>query len=353
MLKLSKPQLKKSTITHTGKPGSDDAESDEGERPKPDALFDNGVGDSDGASDPHNDGYDSDGEPITTKPKAKPIKANPSAAQLIKAKEKEKQERRKAWKEKEKARKAKEKAKKAGKGPMSMFVDTLYSGSESESEPDWDDPNFDKIYNGAGKDKKNRKGQRARRDEPLVNLFGIGPFLIFVHCHREWEKKYGPEAKHLKLAPPKRGFGARDGKSKYGRRSDRDAAPTLVAPTGANDMPLGARMGGNGAAGADAPALHPSWEAKRRQQQALAAVGFQGKKIVFGEEGEKREVEVKAKGGKGANGTNGAWGKGNKEKEELHPSWEAKRLQTEMMSAALSGWGGGGMNKKIVFNDSD
>ena len=38
--------------------------------------------------------------------------------------------------------------------------------------------------------------------------------------------------------------------------------------------------------------------------------------------------------------------------EPVHPSWEAKRIQEEIMSKALSGKGGAS-NNKIVFDDSD
>lgn len=38
--------------------------------------------------------------------------------------------------------------------------------------------------------------------------------------------------------------------------------------------------------------------------------------------------------------------------EQLHPSWEAKKHQQDLMAKALSGAGGLG-NKKIVFDDSD
>lgn len=37
--------------------------------------------------------------------------------------------------------------------------------------------------------------------------------------------------------------------------------------------------------------------------------------------------------------------------EPVHPSWEAKRMQEEIMSKALSGKGKS--NNKIVFDDSD
>jgi hypothetical protein len=37
--------------------------------------------------------------------------------------------------------------------------------------------------------------------------------------------------------------------------------------------------------------------------------------------------------------------------EPVHPSWEAKRMQEEIMSKALSGKGSS--NNKIVFDDSD
>jgi hypothetical protein len=38
--------------------------------------------------------------------------------------------------------------------------------------------------------------------------------------------------------------------------------------------------------------------------------------------------------------------------EPVHPSWEAKKLQEEIMSKALSGKGGSS-NNKITFDDSD
>jgi hypothetical protein len=37
--------------------------------------------------------------------------------------------------------------------------------------------------------------------------------------------------------------------------------------------------------------------------------------------------------------------------EPVHPSWQAKRMQEEMMSKALSGKGSS--NNKIVFDDAD
>jgi BUD22 len=44
--------------------------------------------------------------------------------------------------------------------------------------------------------------------------------------------------------------------------------------------------------------------------------------------------------------------KANASTEQLHPSWEAKKQQKDLMAKALSGAGGLG-NKKIVFDDSD
>jgi hypothetical protein len=38
--------------------------------------------------------------------------------------------------------------------------------------------------------------------------------------------------------------------------------------------------------------------------------------------------------------------------EQLHPSWEAKKLQQDLMARALCG-SGGLRNQKIVFEDSD
>lgn len=140
--KLSALPSKNHTTTHAQ--ADDDAEASSS-RNEPDAFFGSGSDDDDNVSSPHNQKYDSDGEPL----------AQASAEKTRQEKEK----RRQAWQVKQQVKQTKKKGVKASE---SMFVETLYSGGEEE-EDEWKDPNFEKIYNGAGREKKNRKGQRARR----------------------------------------------------------------------------------------------------------------------------------------------------------------------------------------------
>ncbi|RUS17386.1 BUD22-domain-containing protein [Endogone sp. FLAS-F59071] len=293
--KLSNLPSKNHTTTHT-QVDDDDAEASSS-RNEPDAFFSSGSDDDDNMSSPHNHMYDSDGEPLAQAPAEKT--------------KKEKEKRRQAWQDKQQVKQTRKK--KGAKVSGSMFVETLHSGGEDEDE--WKDPNFEKIYNGAGREKKNRKGQRARR--------------------QEWEKKYGREAMHLKLAAQKKKAHPGDSKSNDLRRT----AVAAPAPTGANDISLGARVDRSMPAG-DVQALHPSWEAKRRQQQV---VGFLGKKIVFEEEEGEKKSKIWAEGP-------GVKAEMQRRKNELHPSWEAKRAEKEQVSRALSGDVGARMNKRIVFD---
>ncbi|KAJ2909754.1 hypothetical protein GGI21_001566, partial [Coemansia aciculifera] len=105
-----------------------------------------------------------------------------------------------------------------------------------------DDADFKKLYEGV--ERKNRPGQRARR--------------------QKLEQIYGKEANHIKLLTKDKKL--RDKPS--GRHStSNSAAPKPTAATAA--------------AGANEQ-MHPSWEAKRRQKEILAqAKQVKGNKIVF------------------------------------------------------------------------
>ncbi|CAO3692569.1 unnamed protein product [Umbelopsis ramanniana] len=168
----------------------------------------------------------------------------------------------------------KPKANKKETDASSTFVSTLYSDSEEEeeekpkkkkksSDDNWVDENFDKYY---GKEKKNRPSQRRRREM--------------------YEKLYGEEANHVKaqLEAQK----AKD-ERKLARQMKKSAS-------GGNSASLGKRRSN---------ASNPSQPAKAKAST-----------------------------------------------EQLHPSWEAKKHQQDLMAKALSGAGGLG-NKKIVFDDSD
>ncbi|KAG2174108.1 hypothetical protein INT43_004128 [Umbelopsis isabellina] len=164
------------------------------------------------------------------------------------------------------------------KAAESTFVGTLYSGSGDDDEEeqeekvskkkqkksksdDWVDDKFDEIY---GAPKKNRPGQRARREK--------------------WEKLYGEEAKHVKS----------ELEAQKAREERKLARQLKKSASGGNKAPLG----------------------KKRTNAS--------------EPGKKTESVP----------------------EQLHPSWEAKKQQQDLMAKALSGAGGLG-NKKIVFEDSD
>ena len=125
----------------------------------------------------------------------------------------------------------------------SLILDSQVTNDDVEIEAVYsdisDNEDFDQEL-GADSARKNRRGQRARR--------------------QIWEQKYGKFARHLDL-------------------------PKKVAPVKVEEK------------------LHPSWQAKKILPKA-SIVGFQGKKILFGEES-KAVSKIK--------------------KEVVHPSWQAKK----------------------------
>lgn len=134
------------------------------------------------------------------------------------------------------------KKKNKGEAGTSEFMETL-----GVSDDEADDENFKKIYE--GEKKPNRVGQRARR--------------------KQWEEMYGREANHIAA------------------------------------------------------------EFKKREEKRLANPDYRPKKKPAAPKPAARAAPS----------------------EPVHPSWEAKRIQEEIMSKALSGKGAS--NNKIVFDDSD
>ncbi|KAF2149353.1 Bud-site selection protein [Myriangium duriaei CBS 260.36] len=152
----------------------------------------------------------------------------------------------------------------------SAFLPSLTSGyisggSDSDPEAEFDDL----LGTGKGEQKKNRRGQRARR-------------LI-------WEQKYGKGAKHV-VAEAEGGKG-RD----QGWDARRGATDGRGGWRGRGGGGRGGR-GGHGATGANSESvkvkhrddegkLHPSWEAAKKRKDAAAKgeapVKFAGKKISF------------------------------------------------------------------------
>ncbi|KAI8077186.1 hypothetical protein BDF21DRAFT_439225 [Thamnidium elegans] len=163
-------------------------------------------------------------------------------AEEAKKKKMEEAKKRKAEEaEKDKLNNKKPKMVAKSKPGTSEFIETL---GDDENE----DENFQKIYE--GEKKPNRVGQKQRR--------------------KQWEEKYGREANHIAA------------------------------------------------------------EFKKREEKRLANPDYRPKKKPA-----PKHVQTSSAPA-----------------EPVHPSWEAKRLQEEIMSKALSGRGGPS-NNKIVFDDSD
>ncbi|KAF7727229.1 hypothetical protein EC973_007841 [Apophysomyces ossiformis] len=104
----------------------------------------------------------------------------------------------------------------------------------------WQDPDFDKFY---GNEKKNRAGQRQRR--------------------KKWEALYGNKAKHLEEEKSKRE------QQKIMELVKKKSKPAAKAKSAEKEQPA---------------FMHPSWQAKRQQQEMIAkAMSGQttNKKIVF------------------------------------------------------------------------
>lgn len=131
------------------------------------------------------------------------------------------------------------------KAGTSEFMETL-----GDMDDENDDENFAKIYE--GEKKPNRVGQKQRR--------------------KQWEEKYGREANHIA--------------AEFKKREEKRLA-------------------------------NPDYKPKKKPTPRPAASAVS-----------------------------------NAPSEPVHPSWEAKRIQEEIMSKALSGKGGPS-NNKIVFDDSD
>lgn len=104
-------------------------------------------------------------------------------------------------------------------------------------------------------EKKNRRGQRARQ--------------------RIWKKKFGSEAKHVKLQREQEASERRQRQLEYEercrKREQKAREEEERKKDNPNYIPLKEKK----------VAVHPSWEAKRKAQEQLSKVEFAGKKIKF------------------------------------------------------------------------
>ncbi|KAG0263971.1 hypothetical protein BG011_007692 [Mortierella polycephala] len=190
---------------------------------------------SDISDSEHDDGYDSDGLPISS--------SNGQAATAT----------------------------------SSMFIGSLNAGNSKADKKnkrdknDWVDDKFDEIY---GKSKKNRPGQRERRAKA--------------------ERKFGKEANHVKKAEEETKIraekkAARKAKQEKFKAKDASTANAQRLPNrrviGAGDGSASVLQPKKAPSGPDLndPTLHPSWVAKQSEKAAMAAAlsGAKSNKIVF------------------------------------------------------------------------
>ncbi|KAI8967453.1 hypothetical protein BDF20DRAFT_928362 [Mycotypha africana] len=132
----------------------------------------------------------------------------------------------------------------------SEFTDSLGIPKGPYKYDETKDEFFQKIYE--GKKKPNRPGQRQRR--------------------KQWEELYGKDAKHIQ--------------SEYEKREEKRRAKPDYKPPKKKQAPAAHRT--KAAPAASAEPVHPSWEAKRMQEEimskALSGEGPKNNKIVFSDD---------------------------------------------------------------------
>ncbi|GAA5976273.1 hypothetical protein JCM11641_001101 [Rhodosporidiobolus odoratus] len=181
------------------------------------------------------------------------------------------------------AKKAKASAKPAKPITSSSFLPSLAAGYVSYSDSDGEDAKW--IRDAEKEDKKgqrkNRRGQRARQ--------------------AIWEKKFGSAANHITKASGGKAVPLAKMKEQKAKRAAAAALAETQPPApqepfdikhsrggsaNPNAQSLGkSRAFGAGVAAALGEKMHPSWEAKRKQKEAMQAMNVgaapQGKKITF------------------------------------------------------------------------
>ncbi|KAI8618401.1 BUD22-domain-containing protein [Chytriomyces sp. MP71] len=199
------------------------------------------------------------------------------------------------------------------------------------------------VKNRAVEDQKAKAAQMARAKAPAAKTD--------EKVHPSWAAKKAQRQSVAAFSGSKITFGGDDDR-KAGALANPEPAPALVEklhPSWAAKKALSAKIlsapAGNKVVFGDdedkptrksddkaAEKLHPSWAAKRKQSAAIDAAA--GKKTVFGK---KSDADDRAAFRKGKASTLA------EETEKLHPSWAAKKKQ----SAAI----GGAQGTKVVFGD--
>ncbi|KAF9077651.1 Bud-site selection protein [Rhodocollybia butyracea] len=154
---------------------------------------------------------------------------------------------------------------------QSTFLPTLSTGFIRGSDSDWSDSD-DKVADIA--EKKNRRGQRARR--------------------AIWEKKYGRNANHKKKeAASNTTAEAERGRKRWSSSNVSSDRPLNKGGAGRRDVEASIlprqqdsgweQRGKAASANRDSKPLHPSWEAKKKlsERQSAAIVPPTGRKIKF------------------------------------------------------------------------
>lgn len=171
-------------------------------------------------------------------------------------------------KEESRKKEKKEKEKKKDKELNLPELAAGYYSGASDSEPD-----DDQVVKKALKpQKKNRRGQRARQ--------------------KIWEAKFKNNANHIKKEKETQFKERQQRQKEYEERVAKRAAKAKeLEITGSNNVPLKERTFAKGVPAPSAVGtrtepegeqkLHPSWEAKKKQEEALKNVKFEGKKIKF------------------------------------------------------------------------